>query len=45
MVDVNSHEIYMECSLGVFNGNLLESRIKRMPTVKRDLISVISPVL
>lgn len=29
MVAANSHDLYIECSLGVFNRNLFESRLKR----------------
>lgn len=30
MSAANSHDLYMECSLGVFNRNLFESRLKRI---------------
>lgn len=41
MFGVNSHEKYMECSLGVFNGNLLKRvELNGWPTVKRAVISV-----
>lgn len=47
MVAVNSHEIYMECSLGVFTRNLLLKIVELNggSTVKRTVISVFSPVL
>jgi hypothetical protein len=40
MVAVNSHEIYMECSLGVFNRNLLlRVELNGWSTVKKTVIS------
>lgn len=38
MVEI-SHDRYIECSHGAVNGNPKESRINRIPTVKREVIS------
>lgn len=38
MAGENSHEGYTECSLGVFKRNLYESRLKRVPAVKKAII-------
>ena len=45
MVAVNSHEVYIECSPGVFNRNLWRVELNGQSTVKETIISDFSCII